>query len=166
MARLLLLILATLVLNGCGFHLRGGGELPAAMKKVYITGLPENDPLRTELQAALTRLGATVTPGPDNQAVVLNVSAEDSQRNLSLNRTGLALEVDLGYKITYEIKNAKGETIEPTQRLKFNREQYTDQFLIMGRSEETNIMRKEMTGEAAETLVTRMAYLLKDKPAE
>jgi LPS-assembly lipoprotein len=165
MARFPLLLLLAVLLNGCGFHLRGGGDLPAAMRRIYISGLPEQDLLRMELKSVLTRMGATVTSASDPHAIVLQLSAEDSQRNLSLNRTGLALEIDLGYKILYEIKTAKGEVIEPQQQLKFDREQYTDQFLIMGRSEETAVMRREMVAEAAEALVTRLAYLLKDRAA-
>lgn len=165
MTRYLLLVLIAAGLTACGFHLRGGESLPLAMRKVFVTGLPTNDPLQAALVSALGRAGAAVVPSAGDDAVVLKVGAGETIRSISLNRTGITREYDLGYNVSYEIKNAKGETIEPLQKLKLNREQYNDQFLIMGRSEETAQIRLEMQEEAAETLVRRMAFLLRDKSA-
>lgn len=167
MWRYLSILLAALTLSACGFHLRGGGgSLPALMRKVYITGIPAQDPLRVSLKEALIRDGATVVPNADKQAVVLQISSEETMRNLSLSRSGLSSEQDIGLKITYEIKTAQGEVIEPSRKLKFNKEQYNDQFLIIGREEERRKIRDEMADEAADTLVRRMAFLLKDKVLE
>lgn len=233
MTRFLLLLLAALLLSACGFHLRGTGELPMAMKKVRIVGLPPSDPLLTVLTTTLIRSGAQVisdsgvpvidplqqsngwtppqttsseqariakltsaelarayemTPKelarvfeitPEEltrakarqeeaqnaliEAVVLQVGTEISTRTISLNRTGLAYEFDLIYRLSYEIKTATGEVIEPKQKVKLNREQYTDQFLITARGEEEVQLRQEMLAEAAEILTNRLSYLLKNK---
>lgn len=152
-------------LSACGFHLHGSGEAPpVALKKVYIGGLPSTDTLYAALDTALTVAGASVVSNIQSDAVVLQVNPEETMRSISLNRTGLTREYDLGYVITYEVKTAKGETIEPQQKFKINREQYNDQFLILGKAEEEIQMRQEMREEAAETLVRRLIFLLKDKP--
>lgn len=166
MTRLLLLLLAALNLSACGFQLRGAGSLPVAMKQIYVSGLPVGDPLSAALTTALTRAGANVVSSAGHNAIRLQLSTDETKRSISLNRNGLSREFDLGYHLTYAINAANGATIEPLQKLKINREQYNDQFLILGRVEEEAQLRQEMREEAADTLVRRMIFLLKQKSRE
>lgn len=165
MTRYLLLVLLAANLAACGFQLRGGGTQPLATKKVFVTGMPATDPFYSLLTTALVRAGAVLVASAQDDATVLQVGANQTMNSISLNRTGIAREFELGYNVSYEIKTAKGQIIEPLQKLKLNREQYNDQFLIMGRTEEENQIRLEMRDEAAETLVRRLAYLLRNKDA-
>lgn len=163
MMRNLFLILLLLALTACGFHLHSVGSLPPAMQRIQIEGLAENDPLMTALKTVLTRAGANVVHSAEGNDLIVHLGIEETKRSISLNRSGLSREFDLGYNLIYDIKTAKGDIVEPPQKLKINREQYNDQFLILGRQDEENLLRQEMRDEAAETLVRRMMFLLKTK---
>ncbi|WP_054774448.1 LPS assembly lipoprotein LptE, partial [Methylogaea oryzae] len=164
MTRYLLPLLIAACLAGCGFHLRGDENSPLRSTKVAILGVSTSDPLWNALTTAFGRAGATVQTSATSDSVVIQLAIAQTIRPISLNRSGIAREFDLGYNVTYEIKNAKGEILDPSQKLKISREQYNDQFLIMGRTEEETQMRLEMQEEAADTLVRRLAFLLRRHP--
>ncbi|MDH3379039.1 MAG: hypothetical protein OEQ39_19115, partial [Gammaproteobacteria bacterium] len=103
-----MLLLSTVLLSACGFHLRGKIDLPPSLETIRITS-PDGD-LRTYLADALDFSGATVT-GSDDGALLDVVDVRFERRVRTVDTRGLATSYMLHYAVDFRVEDASGASL-------------------------------------------------------
>ena len=77
-ASLLIVLVLTLLLSACGFHLRGHAAFALPFKTLYIKAANANAPFITELKRAIEVNGARVTDTPEQAQLTLQIVSEST----------------------------------------------------------------------------------------
>ena len=164
MVQLIALVLITLLLGGCGFHLRGSVTLPPVMAVTYIQDSRPATRISSKLKYALRKLDITVTdqivsPLPDSSAAtaILVLSNERfNQRLLSSGSSTLVKEFQLNYSISFELKDPDGKTLLARQTVHTSREQTFNETQVLAKSSEQETLQREMMADAIRQILRRL----------
>jgi len=148
-----LLLMGTVLLSACGFHLRGNISLPPSMETVRITS-PDGD-LRTYLADALDFSGATVTEG-DAGALVDVVDVRFERRVRTVDNRGLATSYTLHYAVDFRVKDASGATLLDTATINQRRDFNFDSTQVLQKTHEADFLRDDMRRAAAQQILRRI----------
>ena len=157
------IILIALLLSACGYHLRGAFELPAGLKNIFLEG--GSAPLQAQFKKAMDLSSIPIADSAEVAGIVIRIYDEKSERRvLSLAATGVANDVELDYRMEYEIVDAKDNILMARQLIEIKREYYNDQLAIIARSNEELIIINEMYLQAVRTIVNRAKSVIDKKP--
>lgn len=129
--------LATLLLAGCGFQLRGQAQLPPELRVTYVQsqqgiGLPPGV-LSRKLRSVLASNGVTVTRDPAQATAIITILSEGSgRRTVAADRFDIKREYSLAYSATYEVKLANGKILIAAEGLSANRALLFDENRVLG----------------------------------
>lgn len=145
-----------LLLQGCGFHLRGQFELPSEVLNLYINE-GERDFVK-ELEKVLEFSGVLLADSPGNVAV-LDLSEMEYEREVhSTDAAGRAKEYKLKYTIPYTLETADGEELKEDQ-ISGSRTLKADPAKILQIEKEEEFKREEMEKELATRLVRQISRI-------
>jgi LPS-assembly lipoprotein len=149
-----------LVLNGCGFHLRGSVLLPADVNTVYLQ--VANADLAEEIKLLLEAGEASIVPTGEDADLTLIVTPERLERQLLAvdPKTGKAVEFELTYATSYEVLDKERQSLMPTQSLSLSRDLVFDPEAVIGSSREEEVIYMEMRRDAARQIMARMQATL------
>jgi len=163
----LLLLLLPLLLQGCGFHLRGSGsgpvsQLPADISPVYIQGVNSSDRLYSVLTQALKAGGVEVTGNPDAAASRLQISGRRSDREvLAIDSTGKVIEYELIEGLSFSlIANDGSERVKP-QQINVAQSYISADVAILGKADEESALRENMYQRLSDQMVRRLVAQLR-----
>ncbi len=154
---LLSLIIAALLLAGCGFHLRGQVDLPFA--SAYVDS-PATSPLTEPLKRSLRDAGKTVADKKEAAEIVIHLSQPSRAKNiLSLSGAGKVAEYRLEYKVTMAVLNAQGEELLGSSEVQLVRDlSYDDKYILAKEYEEAQLF-QAMEQEVLQTLLRRLRFV-------
>lgn len=157
----LLLISSLLLINGCGYHLRGSIALPEQLKSMYLFG--SSSPLKLEIEQILLGAKGKFAPSPNEAGIVIKVMKEDMHnRVLSIGSSGKSSELEINYYLRFQIYDQKETPMMDEQTIELSREYYNDQTAVLAKEGEEKLIRREMYRQAARMLIAR-AQLAIDK---
>jgi LPS-assembly lipoprotein len=143
-----------LLLNACGYHLRGAFELPTGLKSIYLDG--GSAQLQEQFKKAMELSSVPLASSADKAGIVIRISDEVSQRRvLSLASSGAANDFELDYRLNYEISDAKENVLLAQQPVEIRREYYNDQTAVIAKEAEELLIRNEMYLQAVRTMISR-----------
>lgn len=149
-----LVLAAVLMQAGCGYHLRGSIEMPAALKSLYIFGA--SGPLQNEMQQIMRASKGKLAPTPDDAGVVIKVLKEDMRsRVLSIGSTGKSSESELEYYLRFQFFDAKETAMMDEQVIELSREFFNDQTAVLAKTNEEQLIRSEIYKQAARMILAR-----------
>ncbi|HYR05776.1 MAG TPA: LPS assembly lipoprotein LptE, partial [Gallionella sp.] len=97
--RMLALLLTTLMLTACGFHLRGQAGLPFGT--LYLDAANSNTPLIADLRRNLEASNVKLVNTAEQADVVLNIVSEIPEKQiLTLGGSGRVSEYQLRYRVS------------------------------------------------------------------
>jgi LPS-assembly lipoprotein len=115
MLKFLILILATLTLSACGFHLRGPVELPAALSPIYIDTDQPYAPFEQKLRANLESSHIEVVGSPSSEVAILKILNRNLTTTLiSISPSTLTTQYNITYAVTYEVLDRDHNLIIPS----------------------------------------------------
>jgi LPS-assembly lipoprotein len=117
-----LIILLSVVLTACGFHLKGVAPLP--FNTIY-TNITDNSAFGANLRRALLASSPQsrfVERPQEAEAVLQQVSLSRYQREISINAKGQVEEYELQLTFVFELLDAKGRSVLPPTTLAVMRE--------------------------------------------
>ena len=167
--KLTYLILFSVLMASCGFHLRGNQDLSAVLPEIQIQGTSIHSDLGRELNAALTNAKVSVV---DESETLLSITRDSfSKRILSLDSTGQANQYELSYQLSFSlIKKIKGDNekqsivdIIPLQIITEKREYLFDANLVLAKADEESRLNNDMRQAAMLQLIRRLTFSLKSK---
>ena len=165
------LILLSVLMASCGFHLRGNQDLSAVLPEVQIQGASIHSDLGRELKRALTNSKVNVL---DDSAVLLSVTRDNfSKRVLSLDSAGRANQYELNYQLSFSLikkESSKSDgkkqhvvDLIPSQNITEKREYLFDADLVLAKADEETRLNNDMRQAAMLQLIRRLTFSLKSK---
>jgi LPS-assembly lipoprotein len=148
-------MLATALIAGCGFHLRGAADLPFAT--LYIQA-PPTSLFATQLRRVVTAASSTeVTEDPKAAQAILQLVDERREKEiLSLSGAGRVREFQLRYRVRYRVLDKQQRELVPTSEIVLRRDfSFNDQEALSKESEEAFLYR-DMQTDAVQQLLRRL----------
>jgi len=161
--RTLAAIALVATLSGCGFHLRGSSADFAGIegKRIFLNQA-RAQLVGTQVRSQLDLAGATLadTPGEADYSVFLS-NERLAREVLSVSpQTGKAEEYQLLFRVLLSIKTAGGETLVDEQQISLSRDFTYDEDAALGKFSEEQLLREELTREAADQVLRRLGAQL------
>lgn len=159
-----LILLGVLMLQGCGFQLRGSLDIPEHWQPVYV--LSEN---ANEVVAALKQNLETAdikqTTDSTQAKLVLKVKNQKlSNRILSVSSTSAKTqEREYTGEVEFEINDAQGNSLLSKQKLAVRRELSLDERAVLAKSEEEQLLLRDIDQELAGNIARRLMFLRNKK---
>lgn len=184
-----LIVLATLLLGGCGFHLRGAAEVPPQLARTQLLGTSARGPLAEEIAFVLDNAGAQLVQG-DATSLLRITEDRFERRLLSVGSTGRATEYEITYRLgftlsvpfmleqdaqmpqsTDEQAQRKDRTplykvMVPGQTIVLQRDYSFDPSRVLGKAEEEEMLMRELRAQAVRQMLLRLqaGLRVKDMP--
>jgi LPS-assembly lipoprotein len=150
-----LLIFASFVLAGCGFHLRGTANVP--FETIYLpsaTGGIALD-LKRNIQAG-TR--ASVVDDAKKADAVLQLTEETrSKEILSLTGAGRVREYQLRYRVGFRVHDGKGGDYVPQTTIQLTRDIAFNDSAILAKEAEEGLLYRDMQTDMVQQIMRRLA---------
>lgn len=149
-ARLILMLgLLTLVLNGCGFHLRGGGQKLSDMPPIAIVG-GERTAARLQIERILGGPDGPLVANVEDAQVVIEITEDRlEERVLTISTAARVTEYELAYIFKFRLVNPEGEEIRAPERVVMTDDYTFDAVVVLAKDRERDVI--------AQTLYRRMA---------
>jgi LPS-assembly lipoprotein len=158
--RMMMLVLATTMLGGCGFKLRNKYDLPDSIQQLRLNAQELNSPLKRTLGKKLKPFKINVLESSEGQqseddlSVYLMPDSLD-RRLLSLFATGQVAEYELVYTVRYQLQFADHDA--QTVEFDVTREYQDDPDEVLAKSRELDLVLGEMRDQAAERIIRQIA---------
>jgi len=149
----------TLILDGCGFRLRGSLESSVALPAIYLGGKP-GSAIMVDLKQTLQGIGTEIVADKTQATYVLEIINEQIDRRiLSVSSTGAVQEYELLYRVTFRVKSPQGAILLDTDNISFTRSlSYTDSDLL-AKSAEQEALVDSMRQDAVQGIIRRLQAL-------
>lgn len=160
--QLLALLLTTLLLGACGFHLREQVAMP--FKSIYVaTGNPKS-PFIAQIRFDLEYGKVAQAAAAKTADVVLQIVSESSELQiLTLDNTGLVTEYRLIYRVSLRAYDNKKQDWIPSTVMELHRDFFYDNSLVLAKSSEQDLLARSMYKEMAQQILRRLS-LAKPQP--
>lgn len=154
-----LLLLTTLVLAACSFHLRGsnlnGAEFP--FRSLYVKA-PAGSPFAAELRSELKVNRIELPSDPDHADLTLDVVSEQTTKQiLSLSSSGRVQEYQLFYRVSLRAFNSKRTDWLPAEDITMSRIMAYDDSQILAKEQEEALLYKDMRSDAVSQAIRRLS---------
>lgn len=155
-ARRIFVLMMTITLMACGFHLRGLADL--SFEKIYINN--QSLTISRDLNVSLKSNGVKVVKEPEEAQILVDMMNEGTEKRiLSLGGTGTVREFELFYRVSFRVKDASDELWGPPQMVEGRRDfSYLDTELLAKSYEEAQLyedMRRDAVREILRRLVAQ-----------
>lgn len=152
----LIVMLATLALVSCGFHLRSDTTLPSNTDYLYVQAINYNAPLVRALESRMNVYqiegGTTAVPSLQDTTITIRLQPEKLDRRLlSVFATGQVAEYELIYGVRYTVIFPDGNELNTA--FEVLREYQDDPDQVLAKTRELNLILSEMRVEAADRII-------------
>lgn len=149
-----LLIMLTVLMSACGYHLRGAYDIPKGMKSILLQG--GTPAFRQQLNEALKSSSGQLAKSPDKADVILRIYADRIERRaVSLSERGRSNQIELDGLMEYAMMDKNNKVILSRQPIVMRREYFNDQQDIIAKDNEEIVIRNEMYQQAVRTILNR-----------
>lgn len=150
----LLAVALTFTLTACGFQLRGAAQIDSALNPMIIESVQSGSALLPPLRRALVDAGVTLEGSPRSTLLILE--DEMGQRVAAVSAQGRPREMELSYRVAFEIHGEGGILLE-RRTLTLSREFAVDERDILGKSQEAEVLRAGLVRDMVSALVRQVA---------
>jgi LPS-assembly lipoprotein len=161
---LALVLVAPVLLQGCGFKLRGSVELAPVLQVTYLQTQNPYSGIAPPLREALQAAGAQLTEDLGQATAVLAILNERSERRvLSVGSGGKASEFELFEEVTFSLSDGQGESLLESQTLRITRALVFDETELLGKVSEAEQLREQMRRNLARQIMTRIDISMRQR---
>lgn len=161
-------LLFSLLLAGCGFHLRGaeGVTISNALPRLRVVVQDTkvlNDPLLIETRSALKiDPNVVLTDDADAPTLILFDERSDTQL-LSVSSTGRVSGYTLRYEVSYRLTGAGGRELLAPHTVRLLRDYTYDPLNVLAKEQEEVQLRRTLQRDAVQQIVRRLARYAEPK---
>ena len=156
------LLLATLLLSACGFHLRGQAGMP--FNTLYLDTVNSKTPFISELRRSLEASKVKLAPTAAQADVVLKVVFENSDKQiLTLSGSGRVTEFRLIYSVSLRAYDHKQQDWIPAEEMALRRDYSYDDTKVLAKEAEETLLYQSMRSEMVQQIMRRLSHA-KPKP--
>ena len=144
-----------LLLEGCGFRLRGTAEVP--FESVYIPNATAGIALDLK-RNILAGTKARVVDDPKEAEAVMQFTEETRQKEiLSLTSAGRVREFLLRYRVGFRVHDSKGADFVPQNTIALTRDVTFNDAEILAKEQEEQLLFRDMQTDMVQQIMRRMA---------
>lgn len=149
------ILVITLLITGCGFHLRGAIELPALYDKVHLVDKGYSD-IGSPLSKALKTAGSEMVSSPASATSVITLLSRGAQRR-ALNVGGKEIrEYELQLDVSFVVQDNQGVQLAEQQTVSVLRTFRNDPNDVLGKENEEQVIRQEMNQTVVLQILRRL----------
>ena len=157
--RSFVVLVATVVLGGCGFHLQGHTPLPEVIRTPYVQTSDRQSEFVISLQRAMISSGAHPVEVKSRASVVVAILKDDVvRRTLSVSAQNQPDEYELTYNVRFSVTAGDKELLPPTDISNVRSFAFAEQ-LLLAKNHEEMILRQDMAHDLADMVMRRLASL-------
>ena len=162
-----MLLSLSLLLSGCGFHLRGMIDMPEWFKSVSIIIEQANRDLGPILVHQFQAYHVTVYPESNLADYWLILERDDTQQQIaSISSNTTARQYQLIYTVWFKLQKANGLEIIPTGSVVINRQITLNSNRILGSNNEEDLLKAEMRRDAVIQILSRINHAQLEAPIQ
>jgi len=151
------LLLATLLLGACGFHLRGQAGMP--FNTLYLDTVNSKTPFISELRRSLEASKVKLAPTAAQADVVLKVVFENSDKQiLTLSGSGRVTEFRLIYSVSLRAYDHKQQDWIPAEEMALRRDYSYDDTKVLAKEAEETLLYQSMRSEMVQQIMRRLSH--------
>lgn len=155
----LIVLLLSLLLGACGFHMRGQNNFALPFQKLYVQSANEFAPFINELKIAIGASDVQITESPDQAQLTLQIVSEVTDKQiLSLSAAGRVLEYRLQYRISLRAYDQKQQEWLAPQEITLRRDYSYDDTQVIAKQQEEALLYKNMRGDAVQQVLRRLNH--------
>lgn len=160
MRKLVIFLLATVLLAGCGFQLRGssGGQLP--YERLYVD-LPENSDIGIALRRQIAAHGAhRLADRRENATAIFQQVADRREKTiLSLNASGQVREYRLQTNYSFRIVDPKGRELIPVIPVILSRDITYNDNVVLAKEQEEALLWRDINFDLVAQIMRRLSIV-------
>lgn len=153
----LIFLLFTLLLTGCGFHLRGYEPLPPQLHILYLETSAPFSPFNKQLRQTLRSMGICFVTCVAKAPITLQLLDESfSQTTTSVSSGGQVTTYLLTQTISYQLKDLRGNILQGPQCVSTSRSYSISSSQILGDTSALENLRMEMERDVVYQLLNHL----------
>lgn len=159
---LLLLVVAifSLMLNGCGWRLRGSMNEALALPPLYLEIQNGSAELRRELPQTFNSAGVHLMPTREMAELILVIENETQERRvLAVGSAGKVSEYELQYQLRFLVRDRAGKEVMAADTIRQQRDYTFNESEVLAKDEEQQQLFGFMRSMAIQTLLRRLQGL-------
>jgi len=150
------LLLSTLLLSACGFHLRGQAVMP--FNALYLDTANYKSPFISELRRNLEASKVTLATTAEQADVVLKIVFENSDKQiLTLSGSGRVTEFRLIYVVSLRAYDNKQQDWIPAEEMALRRDYSYDDTIILAKEAEETLLYQSMRSEMVQQIIRQLS---------
>ena len=161
----LIVLMLTLLLGACGFHLRGEGAFALPFQTLYVKSTNDYAPFIGELKRAIEANGVQITDTPGQAQLTLHIVSETTDKQiLSLSGSGRVREYRLQYNISLRAYDSKQQDWLAPEEITLRRDFSYDDTQVLAKEQEENLLYQDMRGDAVQQVLRRLNHAKPPQP--
>lgn len=156
-----MIVLLTLLLSGCGFHLRGEGADHIALGSIHVTATDAHGEMQRALEQALREAGVKLVDAASAPYTVKLLSERRTRRSVATTSDVRVAEYGLKLEVHFELTDQAGKTVIAPTSLSTQRIYRFDNSSLVGNSEQEDLLNREMRRDIASQIIRRIDATLR-----
>lgn len=153
----LLLLVVLLLLNGCGYHLRGPMALGPQLKNLYLQTADPYGELAHHVRLYLKMSGVHLAESPRNASAILDIQSENtSEQLLNISGTQQVRQYNLILTVTYQVTDQNGRPLIPLQTASETRPLTINASQMLGSSNQAVSLYQQMRQAIVYDIMSRL----------
>src|SRR6056297_402711 len=154
---MMIALLLSALVSGCGFQLRGAANLPVEMSTTWVKVPDPSSAFARELELLLRGNGVTIADGSGQGVAELRILRERiTRRALSISGDARVREFELVFELQFSLVDASGEPLLGPDTLRLERDFQFDEQEILGAATEEELLRENLRRSMAAALIRRL----------
>ncbi|MDQ3268295.1 MAG: LPS assembly lipoprotein LptE [Pseudomonadota bacterium] len=159
------LLILTLLLAACGFHLRGQGGFTFPFQTLFILSPNANAPFIVDLKRTVQLYNIKLADSSANAQLTLHIVSETmSKQILSLSDAGRVREYQLNYRVSLRAYDIKLDEWVPADEIVLQRYLSYDNTQVLAKEMEETLLYQDMRNDAVQQILRRLS-LAKPPPS-
>lgn len=156
----LLVLMLSMLLAACGFHLRGQNDFALPFQRLYVKSANDKAPFINELKSAIRVNNVQITDTPEQAQLTLQIVSEVTDKQiLSLSAAGTVLEYRLQYRISLRAFDQKQQDWLAPQEIILRRDYSYDSTQVIAKQQEEVLLYQDMRGDAVQQVLRRLNHV-------
>jgi len=155
-----LMLMLTLLLGACGFHLRGEAAFSLPFHTLYVKSNNELAPFILELKRGIEANGVEITDTPEQAQLTLHIVSESTDRQImSLSGSGRVLEYRLYYRVSFQAYDNKHRDWLAPDEITLRRDYSYDATQVIAKEQEEALLYQNMRSDAVHQMLRRLNHV-------
>jgi LPS-assembly lipoprotein len=150
------ILLAVMLIVGCGFHLRGQADLSPELAKTHIVGVSPYSEFAANLRQQLRANGVQIVDAEQSTSTLRITRNVGGKRVLSVDQNGKVLEFELYSVISFEVRGQNKTILLKNQTISLSRSFLFDVNDVLGKAEEEALLREDLQEDVVRLIIYRL----------